>query len=194
MLTEKEILKIFEESEAILKGHFLLSSGRHSGTYFEKFRILESPDITGKLALALKEKFKDESIELILGLATGGIILGYELASSFGTKAIFTERIKDKMALRRGFRIKKGQKLLIVEDVITTGGSVKETIGIAEEFQADIVGIAALVDRSGGRMNLGYPLKALLSLEVESFTPPDCPLCKRNLPLIKPGSRTVIPK
>ena len=190
MLNQEEILKIFEDSGAILKGHFLLSSGLHSETYFEKFRVLEKPDITHKLCRELHQKFKNEKIEVVLGLATGGIILAHELAKFFGVRAIFTERFQGKMALRRGFQIKKGEKVLVTEDVITTGGSVKETIGIIEELGADITGVAALVDRSNGKVNLGYPLKALLSLEVRSFSASNCPLCKKNLPLIKPGSRT----
>ncbi len=188
MLTEREIWKILEETGAILKGHFLLSSGRHSGTYFEKFRILEHPDITQRFCQNLKEKFKDKPIELVLGLATGGIIIGYELAGLFGTRAIFTERFQGKMALQRGFQIGKGEKVLIAEDVITTGGSVKETISIAEELGADIVGIASLVDRTGAKIDLGYPLKALVSLEVKSFPASACPLCKSQLPLVKPGT------
>ena len=190
MFTEREIFKILEDRGAILKGHFLLSSGRHSDTYFEKFRILQYPDITHKLCQTLKEKFKNELIEVVLGLATGGIILGYELAGLLNTRAIFTERFQGKMALRRGFRIRKGEKVLIVEDVITTGGSVKETIAIAEALGADIAGIAALIDRSGGKIDLAYPIKALVSLEIESFEASDCPLCKKKLPLVKPGSRT----
>lgn len=190
MLTEKEIWKILENSQAILKGHFLLSSGGHSGTYFEKFRILQYPDITQRFCETLNEKFKNELIEVILGLATGGIILGYELARIRGIRAIFTERVEGKMALRRGFQITKGEKVLIVEDVVTTGGSVKETIAIAEDLGAEIIGIAALVDRTGGKINLGYPLKTLVSLEIESFSATLCPLCKKGLPLVKPGSRT----
>jgi len=189
MLTDKEIWKILEDTQTILKGHFLLSSGRHSDTYFEKFKILQHPDLTGKLCQSLNEKIKDK-VELVLGLATGGIILGYELARIRGTRAIFTERFQGKMALRRGFRIRPGEKVLIAEDVITTGGSVKETIAVAEALGADIVGIAALIDRSGGKIDLTYPIKALVSLEVKSFEPSHCLLCKKKLPLVKLGSRT----
>ncbi len=188
-MTDKEIWKILEDTQTVLRGHFLLSSGRHSDTYFEKFKILQYPHLTGKLCQALNEKFKDEPVELVLGLATGGIILGYELARIRGTRAIFTERFEGQMALRRGFQIKAGEKVLVAEDVITTGGSVKETVAIAEELGADIIGIAALVDRSGGKLNLGYPLKALISLEVQSFEASSCPLCQKGVPLLKPGSK-----
>jgi orotate phosphoribosyltransferase len=186
MNTDKYI-KIFEECGAILKGHFLLTSGLHSPIYVEKFRILENPHITSEICKDLAGKFKGEKVELVIGPMTGGIIISYELAKIFGVKSIFTERKDGKMILRRGFRIKKGQRVLIAEDIITTGGSIKEVLEIVKSLEGEVVGVAALVDRSGGKVSFGAPLRAILNLDIEVYQPDECPLCKEGLPLTKPG-------
>jgi orotate phosphoribosyltransferase len=189
MLTYQEIEKIFIDSEALLKGHFKLTSGRHSNRYIQCAKVLQYPEYTGKLCADLAEKYKDDQIDLVVGPAIGGIIVAYEVARHLGVKAIFTERENNVMTLRRGFTIKPGERVLVVEDVITTGGSVKEVIDILKNLGANVVGVAVLVDRTAGKIDLGVRTESLLSLEVESYLPEDCPLCKSALPLVKPGSR-----
>ena len=188
MLTKKQILNVLTKNQVILKGHFLLSSGLHSDTYFEKFEILKNPKLTRRFSREIARRMKNKKIDVVLGLATGGIILGYELASLLKTRAIFTERFEGKMSLRRNFRVKKGERVLIAEDVITTGGSVKETLAIVEREGGKVVCIACLVDRSGGRVSLGYPLLPVISLDVRAYSRGDCPLCRQNLPLRLLGS------
>jgi orotate phosphoribosyltransferase len=187
MEQENKYIKIFEECGAILNGHFLLTSGLHSPMYVEKFRILENPDITFKICKDLSEKFKDDRIELVIGPVTGGILISYELAKIFKVKSIFTERVDKKMVLRRGFTIEKGQRILIAEDIVTTGGSIKEVIEVVKFLGGEIVGVAALVDRSGGKVDFGVPLKTVLNLDIEVYEPDNCPKCKKGIPLTKPG-------
>lgn len=195
-MTEKEILEIFESRKALLKGHFLLSSGLHSDTYLQCALVLQYPDLAEKLARLLVKKFvltyqpiNLSTIQLVLSPALGGIVIGQEVARVLGCRAIFTERENGKMTLRRGFQIKKGERVLVVEDVITTGGSTQEVIDVARNAGGKVVEVAALVDRSGGQAQFECPLISLLKLEIENYEPQSCLLCKRNLPLVKPGSR-----
>ncbi|MDI6792745.1 MAG: orotate phosphoribosyltransferase [bacterium] len=179
------------DREALLEGHFLLSSGRHSGRYFQAAMVLQDPSLASNLCAKLAKKFKGEQIDLVIGPAMGGVIVAHEVAKNLGIRAIFSERVSGKMQLRRGFRINPQERVLVVEDVITTGGSAKEVVDLVKQAGAEVIGVGSLVDRSGG-MELGFQLKALLKIEIETYEPDSCPLCQKDLPLVKPGSRTAI--
>ncbi|NLC44565.1 MAG: orotate phosphoribosyltransferase [Clostridiales bacterium] len=191
MLTNKEIENIFLESEALLKGHFRLTSGRHSDQYMQCAKVLQYPHFTEILCKDLAERFQGEKIDVVIGPAMGGIIVAYEMARQLNARAIFAERVNEKLELRRGFSIEPGDNVLIVEDVITTGGSVIEVINLVRETGANIIGTALLVDRSAGKVNLGVRTESLLSMEVVSYEEGECPLCKEDIPVVKPGSRKV---
>lgn len=187
MLSEQEVKELFIKSGAILEGHFLLTSGKHSAMYLEKFQVLQHPDYTAQMGQTLAELFAADNVQLVVGPATGGILLAHEVGKNLGTRAIFTERENGKMVMKRGFSIKPGERVLIVEDIVTTGGSVQEVIDIVKAQGGEIVGIGMLVDRSGGKVDFGVPKKALLTLEVAAFLPDECPLCKDGVPLTKRG-------
>lgn len=192
MLSREEVIKIFEEVGVLQKGHFILTSGRHSGQYMQMAQALQYADITEKLCKSLAEAFADKKIDIVVSPAVGGLLVGYELSRVLGTKNIFCERENGVMTLRRGFKIEQGQKVLVAEDVVTTGGSVKEVISVVEEAGGEIVGVGVLVDRSNGKVDFGYPLKSLLSIEIASYEKEECPLCKEGMiPAIKPGSRKI---
>lgn len=191
MISNEEMLKIYEEKGALLTGHFLLSSGRHSDRYLQSALVLSYPDIAERLGKELAQFYKDDDIDVVLGPAMGGIVVAYEVARALGKRALFTERENGKMTLRRGFSINKGDKVLICEDVVTTGGSVKEVISYLKEIGAEIVGVAYIVDRSNGKVDFGYKQHSLLSLEVQSYDKDECPLCKKGVPVVKPGSRNL---
>ena len=189
-LSKEEIKKIFIDSGALLEGHFRLTSGRHSNRYIQCARVLMEPKYTEALCSHLAKAFKDQKIDLVVGPAMGGIIISYEMARQLGTPSLFTERVEGKMALRRNFNIEKGQKVLVVEDVVTTGGSVQEVMDIVKEKGGEVVGIALLVDRSNDKIDLGAKIEACLSMDVISYKEKDCPLCKEGKPIVKPGSRS----
>ncbi|WP_201024156.1 orotate phosphoribosyltransferase [Tepidibacillus decaturensis] len=190
MMTKEEILTIFQETGVIKEGHFLLTSGRHSKHYMQMAQVLQYPQITAKLCSSLADPFQDKQIDVVVSPAVGGILVGYEVSRALGVKNIFCERENGKMTLRRGFQIEPGQSVLVVEDVVTTGGSVKEVISVVEQSGGEVVGVGVLVDRSNGNVDFGYPFHALLSMEVESFSKESCPLCLEGKhPAIKPGSR-----
>ncbi len=188
-MNEAEVKQLFIETGAILEGHFLLTSGLHSPMYVEKFQVLQYPKHTEKLCVALAERFKNDNIELVVGPVTGGIILAHEVGKHLGTRAIFTERENGKMTLRRGFIIEPGQRVLIVEDIVTTGGSVKEVVDVVREHGGIPVAVGMLVDRSGGKADFGIPAQALLHLAVPTHKPEECPLCQKGEPITKRGSR-----
>lgn len=183
----EKIIEILEKTNAILKGHFLLSSGLHSETYFQMALVFQYPEYGEFLCRVLAENFKDMDIDTVIGPAIGGIIISYELGRILKTKAIFAEREEGKMKLRRGFKIEKGEKILVCEDVITTGGSVKEVIELVEEKEGVIKGIGCIVER--GIAKFDYPLKSLVKMNVKNYKPSECPLCKKGIPVIKPGSK-----
>ncbi|OEF99097.1 orotate phosphoribosyltransferase [Vulcanibacillus modesticaldus] len=192
MLTREEVISIFEEAGVLQTGHFILTSGRHSKQYMQMAQVLQYANLTEKLCKSLAEPFKNEKIDLVVSPAVGGIIVGYEVSRILGVKNIFCERENGVMTLRRGFKIEPGQRVLVVEDVVTTGGSVKEVISVVEQAGGEIVGIGVLVDRSNGKVNFGYPLQSLLSLEIESYEKEICPLCNEGkVPAVKPGSRNL---
>jgi orotate phosphoribosyltransferase len=175
--------------QALKEGHFLLTSRCHSNRYLQCALVLQYPSVTEKLCKQLIKKIDLQGIEVVIGPAIGGITLSYEMARQLKTPSLFTEREKGTMTLRRGFTIPQGAQVLVVEDVVTTGGSVLEAIKVVEKYQGIVKGVAVLVDRSNGQVDLGYPLYSLLSLEVQSYTPKTCPLCQKGIPLVKPGSR-----
>ena len=187
-MTEQEVKEIFVKTGAMLEGHFLLTSGRHSEYYIEKFNVLQHPRETEKLCRAMAEKFADANIETVVGPVTGGIILAHETGKALGTRAIFTEREDGKMTFRRGFSLHEGERVLIVEDIVTTGGSIKEVIDVVKAAGGVPVAVSMLVDRSGGKLDFGdVPYTALLTLKVESYAAEDCPLCQKQIPLTKRG-------
>lgn len=188
------MIKIFEETGALLSGHFLLSSGRHSDRYLQSALVLQYPPLAEKLARALAEKVRCCNVQAVSAPALGGILVGYELARALGVRAIFTERdrVTDRMELRRGFTVKAGERVLVAEDVLTTGRSLRETLEVLQEKGAVTPAAAALVDRSGGALKLPIPHETLAVFPVESWEPSACPLCReKKLPLVKPGSRGV---
>jgi len=184
-----KIEQILQETGALLTGHFQLASGRHGEKYMQCAKVLQHPEHTAYIAQTVAKEFENEDIDIVLAPAVGGIIFGYELARSLGAKSIFAEREEGKMTLRRGFEIPKGAKVVIAEDVVTTGGSIREVIAIANEHGATIIGACVMVDRSGGSIDFGMKYAAAYSTAIESYTPEGCPLCKKGIPIVKPGSR-----
>ena len=187
-MTEKEVEDLLIETSAIMEGHFLLTSGLHSPRYVEKFNVLQKPVYTEKLCRAMAEKFKDANIETVVGPVTGGILLAHETGKALGTRAIFTERENGKMTFRRGFTLHEGERVLIVEDIVTTGGSIREVIDVVKEHGGIPVAVSMLVDRSGGTATFGdVPSAALLHMDVQTYQPDECPLCKQGIPMTKRG-------
>jgi len=189
-LSRDEILQIFIDTGALLQGHFLLTSGKHSAQYMQCAQVLQYPRKAAILGEELAAQFEGLEIDTVIGPAMGGIIVAHEVGRSLGVKAVFTERQNGEMALRRGFKLNPGEKVLVVEDVITTGGSVREVINIVKEAGAIPVGVGVLVDRSGGKADFdGILLQSLLQLNIEAFETDNCPLCAKGIPWEKPGSR-----
>ncbi|OGW33514.1 MAG: orotate phosphoribosyltransferase [Nitrospirae bacterium GWC2_56_14] len=188
-MTHDEVLDIYQKTGALLTGHFLLSSGLHSERYLQSALVLQQPDIATRLCAALAEHFRNFEIEAVIAPALGGVFVSHETARALGVRALFAERVNGELTLRRGFTIKPGERLLVVEDVITTGKSTRETIEVVKKAGGVAVAAASLVDRSGGKAELGVPYKSLVTLEVPSYTALECPLCKAGSTPIKPGSR-----
>ncbi|HOJ38870.1 MAG TPA: orotate phosphoribosyltransferase [bacterium] len=182
-----DIRKILEECQAVLKGHFLLSSGLHSDTYFQMALVFQRPECGQRCSRLLAEKLAGFNFSAVIGPALGGIILAYELGRLLGLRAMFAEREAGVMSLRRGFSLKPGEPVLICEDVITTGGSVKEVMELVRKHQACPEAVACLVQR--GQVDLGLPLFSLLQVKVNQYRPEECPLCQQGLALVKLGSR-----
>lgn len=187
VLEEKEVMQMLEETSAVLHGHFLLTSGLHSPMYVEKFNVLQHPLYTERLCKEIARRYENDKVELVVGPMTGGILLAHEVGKALGTRAIFTERVDGKMTLRRGFQIPVGTRVLVVEDIVTTGGSVKEVMEVVKECGGILIGVGLLVDRSGGKVNFGIRTEALLHLNVETFDPAQCPLCAKGVPFTKRG-------
>lgn len=191
MLDAKQAEKIFIDSGALLQGHFILTSGRHSDRYMQCAQVLQYPQYTEVLARELADRFREEKVDLVMGPAMGGIIVAYEVARQLGVRGIFCERENGQMTLRRGFTIEPGSRVLIVEDVVTTGGSVREAMTVVQELGGQVAGVALLVDRSGGEVDFGVKTEAALTMEITSYDAADCPLCRQGqIPAVKPGSRT----
>jgi len=191
MINKEEIIKKFEEAGAIQKGHFKLTSGVHSDSYIQCAQVMQYPEFIHNLCSELGKKFKGSDIDVIVGPAIGAIIMAHVMAMVLGpwVRAIFTERENGKMTLRRSFEIKKGEKVLVVEDITTTGSSVREVIDIVKSRQAKVVGVGALIDRSGGKVDFGIRYEKLLTIKMKTYQPDNCPLCKNKIPITKPGSR-----
>ncbi|GAB6181087.1 orotate phosphoribosyltransferase [Desulfotomaculum defluvii] len=191
-MEREDIIEIFTKTSAMLSGHFLLTSGKHSNRYFQCAQVLQHPQYTQELCRELATKFKNQGVETVIGPAMGGILVSYEVARAMGVRSLFTERVNGKMALRRNFTIQPGEKVLVVEDVITTGGSVAEVIDVVKSMGGEVVGVGVLVDRSNGKAKLGVRTEALLTVEVETYDPEHCPLCASGMPAVKPGSRQTV--
>jgi orotate phosphoribosyltransferase len=190
-MTREEILTAFKNTGALLTGHFLLTSGLHSEQYFQCARVLQHPQIAADLCAQLAGFFSDTNAEAVIAPAIGGIIVSHETARALDVPAFFAERENGKMTLRRGFQLSRGQRVLVVEDVITTGGSVKEVLDMVTEHGAVPVAAGCLVDRSGGGVDLGIKMHSLITMQVETFRPENCPLCQKGIPVVKPGSRSL---
>ncbi|MDN5365394.1 MAG: orotate phosphoribosyltransferase [Thermacetogenium sp.] len=189
-MKENELLTVFKERGALLEGHFRLTSGLHSNRYIQCAKVLMYPDLAAELCTKIAAHFKGLDVDLVVGPAIGGIIVAQEVGRALGVKAMFTEREQGKMTLRRGFEIKAGERVVVVEDVVTTGGSTREVIELVKAHGGVLIGVASLVDRHSGDLDFGVPYYSLLKLQIDTYDPADCPLCRDGLPVVKPGSRS----
>lgn len=195
MISTQEVRGIFEQSQALLTGHFILSSGNHSNQYLQCARVTQYPEHAARLCEALAAPFAGQEIDVVLGPALGGIVIAQEMAQALHrlgrrkVRGLFCERENGELRLRRGFEIRAGERVLAVEDVVTTGGSVSEAVRLAKSLGAEVTGVAALVDRSSGKAELGAPFHSLLNVAAELYPPEQCPLCREGIPAVKPGSR-----
>ncbi len=191
-MTSEEVLNIYKTTGALLTGHFLLSSGLHSEQYLQSALVLQLPDTATRLCAALAEHFRNSGIEAVIAPALGGVFVSHETARALKVRALFAERVNGELTLRRGFTIKPGERVLVVEDVITTGKSTKETIEVVKRAGGTAVAAGSLVDRSGGKADLGVPYQSLVTLNVPTYTAESCPLCKAGGKPVKPGSRGLV--
>jgi len=190
VLTEAELWGLFETTGAVLKGHFLLSSGLHSPVYIQCAKLLQHPDLAERVCRTLAEKVRGLGpVQAVVGPALGGIVVAYELARALGVRGMFAERDNGRMCLRRGFEVSPGERVLIAEDVVTTGRSSLEVAEVVRAAGGNPVGIACLVDRRPDATEPKLPVISLLRIELETFSPEECPLCREGVPLVKPGSR-----
>lgn len=190
MLTKERVIEVLKEAGVLQEGHFLLTSGRHSNKYLQCAKIFRNTKYSEELCADLAEQFKDDNVQLVIGPALGAVQMTYEVSRHLGCENFFTEREDGVMTLRRGFSIQPGQRVLVVEDVVTTGGSVREVIDIVKAAGGVVVGVGVVVDRTGGKIDFGVPVKSVISMDVQSWEADECPICKEGkLPLVKPGSR-----
>ncbi len=187
----EEILESFRQTGALLEGHFVLTSNLHSSIYLQCALVLQHPTKAEKLGRLIANEFRAQNVETVVAPAIGGLIIGYEVARALGARFIWTEREAGEMTLRRGFSVRAGETVLVVEDVVTTGGSTRETISVLRRAGARVVGAASIIDRSGKRVDVGAPRIALATLDVPAVAPADCELCTQGTPAVKPGSRKV---
>jgi orotate phosphoribosyltransferase len=188
-LPKEELLQIFRQTNALLEGHFLLTSGLHSPHYFQCAKVLQYPKYLHLFAGELAKHFEYSEIELVISPAIGGIVVGTEVGRMLDVRTIFAERENGVMTLRRGFEVKKGERVLIVEDVVTTGGSVNEILQLAKKAHAKLAGVGYIVDRSNGKTTFSAKTFSVLQMDVVTYAPDACPLCKEGTPAVKPGSR-----
>jgi orotate phosphoribosyltransferase len=192
-MTENDILKIFRDHSALLEGHFILSSGLHSDRYIQCALVLQDPRVAEQLCGEVAQKLRGLGATVVAAPALGGILVAHEVARALGIRALFTERQEGVMTLRRGFSLSSGEPALVVEDVMTTGLSTRETVECVVQAGGKVVGVGALIDRSGGKVDpvlRDLPKAALLTLNIQNYEPANCPLCKSGIPAVKPGSRT----
>ena len=184
-----EVIERFRRTGALLEGHFVLTSGLHSPQYLQCALVLQHPSEAEALARALAAHFEGQGIETVAAPAIGGIVIGYEVARALGARSLWTEREDGRMTLRRGFTVRPGEAVLVVEDVVMTGGTTRETVEALRAAGARVVAAASIIDRSGGRAEVGVPRFALATLDVPALAPAACPACQRGEPAVKPGSR-----
>jgi orotate phosphoribosyltransferase len=189
-----DVYRLLQETGALLEGHFLLSSGLHSPQYVQCARLLQFPTVAGQVGAALGARLEALGVrpQVIVAPAIGGIIIAHEVARAMDVRCVFTEREQGVMTLRRGFTLDTGERACVVEDVVTTGGSTRETMAVVTRCGAQVLAVGAIIDRSGGQSDFGLPFAALIKLTIPTYAPPDCPLCQADVPLVKPGSRTFI--
>ena len=190
IMNSDQVLEHFRQSDALLEGHFILSSGLHSGTYLQCALALQFPADAVKFGEEIARRFMDEGIETVASPAIGGLIIGYATAQALNVRFVWTERQSGEMTLRRGFSVRQGERILVVEDVITTGGSTRECIATVEAAGGEVMAAASIIDRSNGTAEVGVPRHSLASLDVMSYTPENCSLCSTGSVAYKPGSRT----
>ena len=192
-MTKEQAFAILKEAGVLMEGHFRLTSGRHSNKYLQCAKIFRNTKFSEPLCAALAEQYAADGVEVVIGPAMGAVQMAYEVSRALRCENFFTERDENgKMQLRRGFSVQPGQKVLVVEDVVTTGGSVREVLDLVRAAGGEIAGVGAVVDRTGGKIDFGVPFMAGVSGEVESWVPEDCPLCEEGKQeLVKPGSRKV---
>ena len=184
-----DTLQILKDSDALLEGHFLLTSGKHSKQYVQCAKLLRFPDKAEKILKPVADQLKDMQVDLLVGPAMGGILVAYEIGRQLGKEAIFTERVEGKMELRRGFEVKNGQRIVICEDVVTTAKSSLEVRDLLEEMGGEVIAIVSIIDRTTKEIEL--PLISAVKMEIATFDQEDCPLCKEGIPYVKPGSRNL---
>jgi orotate phosphoribosyltransferase len=184
-------MNVFRAQNALLEGHFELASGLHSDTYLQCALITQCPDVSSEMCRKLADKWRGEKVDVVVGPATGGIIIAYEIARQLDARALFMERVEGRMTLRRAFHIPAGARVLVAEDVMTTGGSVAEVVEAVEALGAKVVGLACFVDRGGLKRFASYPTASILTISPPTYKPQECPLCKKGLPIDKPGMKGV---
>ncbi len=191
-MQESELLELFKRLGVVSNGHFVLSSGRHSDEYWEKFRLLEWPRVTEQLCREIAGRYKQSAISAVVGPTTGGALLAQEVARQLDTRCLLAEPVsKGERELRRGFALRPAERVLVIDDVLTTGLSLRETLSAIKPFQPDIAGIEVLIDRSGGEAiaQFDVPCHALLTVSARTYSPGSCPMCADGLPIVKPGTR-----
>lgn len=191
MMTNDQALELMREAGSLWEGHFLLTSGKHSARYLQCAKIFQNTKYSEKFCSELAEKYKNDNIDIVIGPAMGAVQMAYEVSRHLGVPNFFAERENGVMTLRRGFVVNPGQRVLIVEDVVTTGGSVREVMKIVEEAGGIVAGVGSIADRTGGKIDFGVPFKSVLSIEIEAFEADNCPLCKAGTPVVKPGSKKI---
>ena len=192
MTVAEQVLQLLRATGAVLEGHFLLTSGLHSGGYVQSAQALQYPQHAETLGSWIADSFSDTAVDVVISPAVGGIVIGQEVARALKVRAIFGEREGGVMTLRRGFEVAAGERVLVVEDVTTTGGSVREIMQVAQERQGRIVGVGVILNRSPGQIDLGVPLHVLALLQIQNYQPDTCPLCQQGSQPVKPGSRQVL--
>ncbi len=192
-MTDEEVLATFRRAGALLEGHFLLTSGLHSPQYVQCALVLQHPELAERIVRPLAEAFRAKGVEVVVGPALGAIPLVYELARQLRARAIWAERTEGRLTLRRSFSLRRGERALVAEDVVTTGGSVREVLDLVREAGAEVVGVVSLVDRTGGQdPGFGVPFVSRVRLDLQTYPPQTCPLCQQGVPLTKPGSRVFV--